>query len=113
MTTLILSLPHPKVSAGMQGSNNLCSSIEAVPFHKIFNFGGKAGTMDFLNSVEIMDCGRRVWSTPDVLGSPPCAREDCAWVFDAKSCSLVLFGGWANRWLGDAWKVRRAGNNAK
>lgn len=40
--------------------------------------------------------------TPSLLAS---GRESCGWVFDAKSCCLIMFGGWANRWLGDAWKV--------
>ena len=57
-----------------QGCNNLCTAVEAVPFHKVFNFGGKAGTMDFLNEVAVMDCGSRFWAAPEVLGSPPCAR---------------------------------------
>jgi hypothetical protein len=26
-------------------------------------------------------------------------------VFDAKGCSLIIFGGWANRWLGDTLKL--------
>ncbi len=26
-------------------------------------------------------------------------------MFDTKSCSLVIFGGWANRWLGDTLKL--------
>ncbi len=99
-------LLRPPCTSLLQGCNNLCTSVEAVPFHKIFYFGGKAGTMDFLNEVAVMDCGSRFWASPEVLGSQPCAREDCAWVFDAKSCCLVVFGGWANRWLGDAWQVR-------
>ena len=35
----------------------------------------------------------------------PCGREDTAWVWDARSCSLVLFGGWSSRWLGDTWRA--------
>ena len=30
-------------------------------------------------------------------------REDPAWFYDNKTCNLILFGGWANRWLGDVW----------
>jgi hypothetical protein len=26
-------------------------------------------------------------------------------VFDVKTCSLLIFGGWANRWLGDTIKL--------
>ncbi len=48
----------------------------------------------------------QVWSTPPVEGGPaPCGREDAAWVYDPRSCSLLIFGGWANRWLGDTLKL--------
>lgn len=30
-------------------------------------------------------------------------REDTAWVYDAKTCSLLVYGGWSKRWLGDTW----------
>eukprot|EP00955_Chlamydomonas_euryale_P009187 98566-Chlamydomonas_euryale.AAC.1 len=86
--------------------NNICDGIESVPHHKVFSFGGKKGMMQYLNAVEVMDCGSQIWSTPPVDGgSPPEGREDCAWVFDAKTCSLIVFGGWANRWLGDTLKL--------
>lgn len=32
-------------------------------------------------------------------------REGAAWVYDPRTVSLILFGGWANRWLGDTWKL--------
>ncbi|MEW5298846.1 MAG: hypothetical protein WDW36_001923 [Sanguina aurantia] len=86
--------------------NNVCDGIESVPYHKVFSFGGKRGMMQYSNSVEVMDCGSQVWSTPHVEhGSPPVGREDTAWVFDVKTCSLLIFGGWANRWLGDTLKL--------
>lgn len=56
-----------------------------------------------------MDCGSQVWFTPPIdHGTPPCGREDSAWVFDVKTCSLLIFGGWANRWLGDTIKLNVA-----
>ena len=83
-------------------SNNVCDGIESVPFHKVFSFGGKKGMMQYLNTVEVMDCGSQIWSTPPIdRGVAPEGREDCAWAFDVKSCCLLIFGGWANRWLGD------------
>ncbi|DBA86689.1 TPA: Dynein alpha chain, flagellar outer arm [Trebouxia sp. C0004] len=85
--------------------NNLCDDIESVPYHKVFTFGGKRGATDFQNVVEVMDCGMQFWHQPEVQGTPPCPREDTAWVFDIKTCCLYLFGGWSNRWLGDTWKV--------
>ena len=54
----------------------------------------------------MLDAGSKQWSTPDLAGgAQPCGREDAAWVWDARSFSLVLFGGWANRWLGDLHKL--------
>jgi dynein heavy chain len=48
----------------------------------------------------------QIWATPPVdHGEAPCGREDSAWVFDVKTCSLLIFGGWANRWLGDTIKL--------
>lgn len=48
----------------------------------------------------------QVWSSPPISGgTPPCGREDSAWVYDPKSSSLLIFGGWANRWLGDLHKM--------
>ena len=87
-------------------SNNVCDGIESVPFHKVFSFGGKKGMMQYLNSVDVMDAGSQIWSTPPVdHGVAPEGREDCAWAFDVKTCSLLIFGGWANRWLGDLIKL--------
>eukprot|EP00877_Chromochloris_zofingiensis_P015255 jgi/Chrzof1/9984/Cz04g22250.t1 len=86
--------------------NNVCDDIESVPFHKVFSFGGKKGMMQYMNAVEVMDCGSQVWSTPPVeAGQAPCGREDTAWVYDQKTSSLLIFGGWANRWLGDLIKL--------
>lgn len=86
--------------------NNVCDGIESVPYHKVFSFGGRKGMMQYLNTVEVMDCGSQVWSTPPVdHGVAPAGREDTAWVFDVKTCSLLIFGGWANRWLGDLHKL--------
>lgn len=59
-----------------------------------------------MHALQVMDCGSQVWSTPPVdHGVAPCGREDSAWVFDVKTCSLLIFGGWANRWLGDTIKL--------
>lgn len=55
--------------------NNVCDDIESVPYHKVFSFGGKKGMMQYMNSVEVMDCGSQVWSTPPVeAGTAPCGR---------------------------------------
>ena len=85
--------------------NHTADAIESVPNFKLISFGGKVGMMDYLNSVEVMDCGSLVWTSPTVHGELPVAREDTAWVYDNKSCRLMMFGGWANRWLGDTWAL--------
>lgn len=55
--------------------NNVCDGIESVPYHKVFSFGGKKGMMQYHNTVEVMDCGSQVWSTPPVDGGQaPCGR---------------------------------------
>jgi dynein heavy chain, axonemal len=56
--------------------NNLCDGVESVPYHKVFSFGGKKGMMQYLNSVEVMDCGSQVWSSPpvDATLAPPVGR---------------------------------------
>jgi dynein heavy chain len=55
--------------------NNVCDDIESVPYHKVFSFGGKKGMMQYMNTVEVMDCGSQVWSTPPVEGGKaPCGR---------------------------------------
>lgn len=41
-------------------SNHLFAGIESVPNWKIFTFGGKSATMQYLNAVELMDCGTLV-----------------------------------------------------
>jgi dynein heavy chain, axonemal len=96
--------------------NNCCDSIESVPYHKMFSFGGKKGGMDYMNSVEVLDAGTEQWSSPclishpvqELMAAPPSPREDSAWVYDNKRSALVLFGGWSNRWLGDMWRLNAA-----
>jgi dynein heavy chain, axonemal len=96
--------------------NNCCDSIESVPYHKMFSFGGKKGAMDYMNTVEVLDAGTELWSTPALIThpvpehvtAPPSPREDCAWVYDNKRSAIVLFGGWSNRWLGDMWRLNAA-----
>ena len=54
---------------------------------------------------QVLDAGTKQWSTLQAAGDVPCGREDTAWVFDASSTSLVLYGGWSSRWLGDTWRL--------
>ena len=98
-----LALPAP---AAPQICNHLSSSVESVPYHKVFTGFGKRGPLQYLSAVQVLDAGDRRWSVPEATGAEqPCGREDTAWVWDARSFSLVLFGGWANCWLGDTWRA--------
>lgn len=59
-----------------------------------------------MHALQALDAGTKQWSMPDPSGEArPCSREDAAWVWDPRSFSLVLFGGWAGRWLGDTWRA--------
>ena len=80
--------------------------MDSVPFHKVFAGFGKSSSLQYLSAIRVLDAGSKQWSTPAATGAEqPCGREDTAWVWDAKSCSLVLFGGWSSRWLGDTWRA--------
>eukprot|EP00899_Mesostigma_viride_P003607 jgi/Mesvir1/13247/Mv18980-RA.1 len=85
--------------------NQTAVCIESVPNWKLFSYGGKTGPMEYFGDVDVLDCGSLVWSSPQTLGTPPCAREDTAMAYDAKMCRLIMFGGWANCWLGDTWAL--------
>lgn len=96
--------------------NGCCDAIEAVPYYKVFTFGGKTGPMACMNTVAVLDTGAREWSEPPVIAhptsglacEPPTAREDTAWIYDSKRSAVTLFGGWSRRWLGDTWRLHAA-----
>ena len=101
--------PHNKPPPfNYQISNQSSVAIESVPNWTLFNFGGKRDQMAFLDAVDVFNCGQMMWRNPAVLGEPPCPREDCAMAYDSKTCRLLVFGGWANRWLGDTWTLNVA-----
>ena len=96
--------------------NSCCDAVESVPYHKVFTFGGKTGPMECIDGVEVLDTGTGHWSSPGIIPhprpelvcSPPVAREDCAWVYDSRRSAITLFGGWSSRWLGDTWRLHAA-----
>eukprot|EP00854_Cymbomonas_tetramitiformis_P005424 gene5424-6576_t len=89
----------------MTYSFEVCSqfaeAIESVPNYKVACIFGRKDLMEYSNYMEVMDCGSMTWSNPHSIGEPPEAREDTAIAYDNKQCRLIIFGGWANRWLGD------------
>ena len=110
--------------------NSAAVSVPAVPFWQVFGFGGsgpreeqgadKAGEGSYLADTLHMDTGKMRWRdlgaavagvqvepgapppAAPLPGDGPSGRCDHSVVYDSGSKRLVVFGGWANRWHGDA-----------
>lgn len=84
-------------------------SVIAVPYWKIFVFGGNSGELydggnpqgKYLNDTCVWETGTNTWNRPNTIGTLPCERGETPIVYDSKGSRLILFGGWANRWFGD------------
>jgi dynein heavy chain len=84
-------------------------SVFAVPYWKVFVFGGNSGNLNdggspqgqYLNDMIVLETGSKTWTRPAVLGNIPSQRGETPIVYDPKLSRLVLFGGWSNRWFGD------------
>eukprot|EP01035_Chromulina_nebulosa_P018310 gene18310-23996_t len=84
-------------------------SVFAVPYWKIFVFGGNSGNLnedvnpqgEYLNDVCVLETGSKTWTRPNVLGTIPTPRGETPAVYESKGSRLITFGGWANRWFGD------------
>lgn len=93
-------------------------AVRCVPHWKVFCFGGKSGdlsyetgipTGNFNNDLLVLETGSAMpdtWVSPEVEGDLPPARADSPVTFDPGTSSLVMFGGWSSRWLGDLWVCR-------
>jgi hypothetical protein len=57
----------------------MCDGIESVPYHKVFSFGGKKGMMQYMNTVEVMDCGSQVHGKGAEEGAG-CHSRNCSHV---------------------------------
>jgi dynein heavy chain len=88
---------------GYEVCSMYASAIESVPNYKMFCVFGKTGLMEYTNQIQTMDCGQMAWHEPNIEGTIPPMREDCAVAYCSKTCRLFFFGGWANRWLNDLW----------
>jgi len=91
--------------------------VEAIPSWKYFIFGGECGDFPeggprhfgaFVSSGCVLDIDTMSWNTiktedHENEGGPllPKEREYCSMIYDSKNYRLVVFGGWANEWLGD------------
>ena len=84
-------------------------AVFAVPYWKIFMFGGNSGDLndggnpqgDYLNDMVVLETGTNSWTRPAVLGNIPSQRGETQMVYDPKGSRMVIFGGWANRWYDD------------
>ena len=92
-------------------------SVFAVPYWKIFVFGGNSGNLDasrpqgeYRNDIQVLQCiesekkdGVQSWSRPAAIGEIPPPRSDTAMFYSSDVGKLILFGGWSNRWFGDMY----------
>jgi dynein heavy chain len=109
-------MPNPMLSCPT--CNHAAEAIESVPSFKLFCFGGQTGgTVEkktrgewhYMNTVDVLDTGTMMWTTPLLTGTPPREREDSDWAYDPKSCKLFMFGGWSDQWLRDLVTLEVAG----
>ena len=61
--------------------------------------GNPQGT--YLNDMVVYECGDNKWVNYDTLGEKPSPRSDTQMIYDTERGTIVLFGGWANRWFDD------------
>jgi len=89
--------------------NYTAVAVFAVPFWKIFVFGGNTGdlvegstpTGDYVNDIMVLECGDNVWARPTIAGEIPSARSDAPMAYDADKGQMVMYGGWKHSWYGD------------
>lgn len=104
-TKLHSTLPSP------MWNQSACSVI-AIPTWKIFTFGGVSGLLTeqdrqgcTVSSTYILDTGLDRWTFPKIEGQIPGARSDSCIAYDPKGSKLIVFGGWADQWLGDLYTL--------
>jgi len=84
-------------------------SVFAVPYWKVFVFGGNTGDLleggnpqgEYVNDMCVLETGTNSWSRPQVLGTVPSPRGEMQIVYDPKGSKIITFGGWANRWFSE------------
>ncbi|KAA0166994.1 hypothetical protein FNF28_02917 [Cafeteria roenbergensis] len=104
-----------RVEGGEYGTprwNHVGLAVPAVPHWLLFVFGGTGGDADdkdakkgsgaFMGDLAMLATGKDEWVPLSTGGHAPRPRADSAMMYEPASKRLVVFGGWANRWLGDA-----------
>jgi len=94
--------------------NHSALGVFSVPFWKMFVFGGNSGDLmeggnpqgTFINDLVVLESGSNTWSRPEVIGETPSPRADTPMVFDEQTSSMIVFGGWSNRWYDDVYTCR-------
>lgn len=94
---------------GPQRWNHTAVSVRAVPHWKVFVFGGSTGNLEedaplqgaYAADLCCLETEHHTWARPTETGEPAAPRADTQMVYHEAAGSLVLFGGWANRWFGD------------
>jgi dynein heavy chain, axonemal len=118
------TLTWEKIEGGGFGNprwNHASISVAAVPSWLVFVFGGiggdaedkdvKKGSGAYLDDVAMLTTNKRSWTKfePSSTSSkPPKARADASMLYEPSSKRLIVFGGWSNRWLGDAYAAEAA-----
>lgn len=108
-TTGVWTRPDTQNSFGPPRWNFSAVSVFAVPYWKIFVFGGNSGDLNeggnpqgqYLNDLVVLETGTHTWTRPETTGPLPTERGETQIVYDPRQSRLVVFGGWANRWFGD------------
>ena len=92
--------------------NLAACSVIAIPTWKIFTFGGVTGVLSdadrqgkMVSTTSIMDTGIERWTEPKIDGKAPSPRCDTCLAYDPKGSRLLVFGGWADEWLGDLYTL--------
>jgi len=91
--------------------------VEAIPSWRVFIFGGCADLYGegrtggvFDNRIGVLNLAETLsWDEPKLESSDPekrlLPREHSAICYDPEESRLVIFGGWANKWLDDVWQI--------
>lgn len=95
--------------------NHCMQLVEAIPSWRVFVYGGSADRTGagrslgvFDNQVGVLELGKKlVWSDPALENKKQMltAREHAAMCYDPEESRLIVFGGWANKWLDDVWQL--------
>jgi len=112
----VWSKPVQQGSFGPPRWNFAAVSVFAVPYWKIFVFGGNSGDLyeggnpqgKYLNDMCVLETGSKTWTRPTVLGNIPSERGETPIVYDPRGSRIIVFGGWANRWYGDLFVCKVA-----